>query len=80
MSDPVEQPAHYNQGNIEAYEAIQASMSEEGFRSYLKGSVMKYLWRWETKHTSPTKQLEDLKKARWFLIKLIETVESKNTA
>jgi hypothetical protein len=35
--DPVEQPDHYNNGAIEAIEAIKASMPENEFRGYLKG-------------------------------------------
>jgi hypothetical protein len=69
--DVVNSPPHYKTGGIEAIEGIEASMGPEAFAGYLKGSVTKYLWRYEKKG----KPLEDLKKARWFLDRLIQKVE-----
>ena len=68
--DNVNHPAHYTQGGIECIDAIEASMSPEEFRGYLKGCQMKYLWRYRMKGG-----LEDLQKARWYLDKLISKVE-----
>lgn len=65
--DPVEKPQHYNSGGIEAIAGIEASMSPEAFAGYLKGNVMKYMWRYEKK----IDPIEDLKKARWYLDRLI---------
>ena len=62
----VENPAHYNKGGVEAIDAIKASLSAEGFEAYLKGSVMKYLWRYESKE----RPAQDLAKAAWFLERL----------
>ena len=69
--DVVNSPSHYKSGGIEAIEGIEASMGPEAYAGYLKGSVMKYLWRYEKKG----KPIEDLKKARWFLDRLIQKVE-----
>lgn len=69
--DVVNSPPHYKTGGIEAIEGIEASMAPEAYAGYLKGSVTKYLWRYEKKG----KPLEDLKKARWFLDRLIQKVE-----
>jgi len=69
--DPVNSPSHYNSGGIEAIEAIEAALSSDGFRGYLKGNVMKYMWRYEKK----AKPIEDFKKARWYLDRLIQKVE-----
>lgn len=69
--DAVNSPEHYRQGGIEAIEAIKASMNRDEFNGYLKASCMKYLWRYQHKG----KPLEDLKKARWFLDKLISEQE-----
>lgn len=66
IEDAVHNPAHYRQGGIECIEAIKASMSEEGFRDYLKGNVMKYIWRYEHKG----KAIEDIEKAMWYLNRL----------
>ncbi len=71
--DVVQKPEHYNKASIETIDAIEASMSEEEFRGHLKGTVLKYLWR----YTYKGKPVEDLKKARWYLDKLIERVEDE---
>lgn len=65
-NDNVNSPAHYRQGGIECVEAIKASMSQEGFRDYLKGNVMKYIWRYKHKG----KAIEDIEKAIWYLNRL----------
>ena len=71
--DLINNPSHYNTGDIECIEAIQSSMTTRQFQGYLKGNVMKYVWRHEYKG----KMLDDLRKARWYLNKLIETHEEK---
>lgn len=68
LQDPVNKPDHYNVGAIEAIEAIKASMPEVEFRGYLKGNLMKYVWRYDYKG----KPVEDLRKARWYLDRLIK--------
>lgn len=65
-NDNVNSPAHYRQGGVECIEAIKASMGQEGFRDYLKGNVMKYIWRYEHKG----KAMEDIEKAIWYLNRL----------
>jgi hypothetical protein len=72
-ADPVNSPAHYNQGGIEAIEGIEASMVPEAYAGYLKGNIMKYLWRYEKKE----KPVQDLKKARWYLDRLISALEGQ---
>ena len=73
-SCPVENPDHYNTGAIEAIEAIRASMPPEQFFGYLKGNVMKYLWRYDYKE----KPIEDLRKADWYLNRLIDVLIEDN--
>ena len=72
--DVVNNPSHYNKGGIECIDAIQQSMTEGAFKGYLKGNVQKYMWRYECK----AKPAEDLKKARWYLNKLIELEEAED--
>jgi len=72
MNDLVNKPAHYNTGNIECIEAIEASMSEEEFKGYLKGNAMKYLWRYNYKGFS----IQDLEKCIWYITKLKEKIET----
>lgn len=67
--DMVNHPAHYNKAGIETIEAIQA-MTGDGFQSYLQGNILKYLWRYQYKNG-----IEDLKKAQWYLNRLISEVD-----
>lgn len=69
--DPVNHPSHYTSGGIECLEAIKASMDVQGFADFLKGQVIKYVWRYQLKG----KPLEDLKKARFYLDRLIKEWE-----
>lgn len=68
--DDVNSPSHYNKGGVECIDAIESSMTKEAFCGYLKGNVIKYMYRYENKGG-----VESLKKAQWYLNKLIE-VES----
>lgn len=44
-TDDVSHPAHYNQGGVEAIDAIKAALGEEGFLAFCHGSALKYLLR-----------------------------------
>jgi hypothetical protein len=68
--DSVEKPAHYAGGDIECIDAMRAQMSTFEFQGHMKGNVVKYMWRWREKGG-----VESLKKARWYLNKLIESAE-----
>jgi hypothetical protein len=72
--DVVNNPEHYNTGNIECIDAIEESMSSVAFKGYLKGNCMKYLWRYDYKG----KQVEDLEKAGWYLRRLTAMVTEEN--
>ena len=65
--DTVYHPPHYNKGGLEAIDYIEQQL-EGGFADYLEGNVLKYIHRWRYKNG-----IEDLKKAEWYLKKLIET-------
>ena len=69
MHDEVTQPKHYklNAHGVECIDAIQACTSDEGFEEYLRGNVMKYLWRCNYKDH----KVKALKKAQWYLSKLL---------
>jgi hypothetical protein len=66
----VNHPAHYNKTGIECIEAIKAMLGS-GFKYYLQGNIMKYLWRYRYKDG-----VQDLKKAQWYLTELIDVVEN----
>ena len=70
-TDPVNHPSHYTQGGIECIEAIQASMTAGEYEGFLKGQVIKYVWRYRNKWNP----IEDLKKARFYLDRLIKQTE-----
>lgn len=66
--DEVERPAHYTHGAVECIDAIEAAVTGlEGVEAVLTGQVLKYLWRWRHKGHP----LEDLRKARWYLDRLL---------
>lgn len=71
--DNVNHPLHYTNGDIECIDAIKASMTTSEFYGYLKGNVIKYLWRYQLKDNP----IQDLKKAQWYLERLIEE-DSRN--
>ena len=70
-ADMVNSPPHYNQTGIECIHAISAA-TDKGFKYYLQGNIMKYLWRFDYKD----KPIEDLQKAEWYLARLISTVQN----
>lgn len=72
MNDPVAHPAHYNTGKIEVIKIIEDQLSDEEFRGYIKGQVLKYITRERHKNG-----LEDLKKAAWYLNRLIQRLEKE---
>jgi len=72
MEDLVNSPSHYASGAVECIDAIEAALTNEAFCGYLKGNVLKYLWRYETKCNS----LQDLQKAEWYLKRLIASWEA----
>ena len=69
--DAVNKPPHYNQAGVECIEAIEAA-TDNGFEYYLQGNIIKYLWRYRNKNG-----IEDLKKAQWYLNKLIKIKEEQ---
>lgn len=73
--DAVNNPPHYTAGGIEAIDAIEAALSDEGFRGALKANVLKYMWRYEKK----SDPIADLRKARWYLDRLIAVQENMSS-
>lgn len=69
MQDMINNPLHYNTSEIECIDAIEAMLGDE-FPAYLQGNITKYLWRFKNKNG-----VEDLKKAQWYLNKLINQYE-----
>lgn len=68
--DPVNRPKHYAGNSIEPIKAI-----ESWGLGFLLGNTVKYIARAGKK--DPTKTLEDLKKAQWYLTREIANLEEK---
>jgi hypothetical protein len=45
MPKPDAPTDHYRQGDIECIDAIRAALTDEEWRGYCKGNVLKYTWR-----------------------------------
>ena len=64
--DMVNSPPHYKIGGIEAIDYIQAKLTPEEFRGYLKGNVLKYTSRAGYKEDAG----KDVDKMVWYALKL----------
>lgn len=73
-NDMVNHPSHYTQGGVECIDAITAAtVGKTGIEAVCVANVVKYLWRYEEKNG-----LEDVKKARWYLERLINELSENN--
>ena len=71
--DVVNHPSHYTKGSIECIDAIDsATVGKSGIEAVCVANLIKYLWRYEEKGG-----LESVRKAQWYLNKLISELESK---
>lgn len=73
MADAIN-PSHYKQGKVECIDALEsATVNKTGLEAVCVANVIKYLWRYEAKNG-----LEDIRKAQWYLAKLIDYLEHKD--
>jgi len=70
--DNVNKPKHYNQSKFEPIDVIQEWGGKDQFEGFCWGNVIKYCSRYKHKNG-----VEDLKKARYYLDKLIGSVENE---
>ena len=66
-ADPINHPKHYTASTVEPIDVIEA-----WDLNFAEGCVLKYLCRWRLKNG-----VEDLKKARWYLDRLITRAETE---
>ena len=71
--DLVNNPPHYNKGNIECIDAIEAMLTHEEYVGYLRGNSLKYRWRFRYKNG-----IQDLEKAEWYENRLMEVLNNNN--
>lgn len=74
-SDTVNHPSHYMQGAIETIDYMEACLTPEEFQGGCKMNILKYVSREKYKNG-----LEDLKKAQWYLNRLISHLEKQQAA
>ena len=72
MSDPIN-PDHYKRGPVEAIDVIEAAVADAPHMvpAHLHGLALKYLLRLWCKGSA----LDDAKKCRWYLERLIAKLE-----
>lgn len=71
VCDVVNHPSHYTAGKIECIDALEAATEGlTGIEAVCTANAIKYLWRWKHKNGA-----EDLKKAQWYINRLIERTE-----
>lgn len=64
-------PQHYKQASIECIDMMRELYGEEEVKSFCRLNAFKYLYRHKQKNG-----VEDLKKAQWYLNKLIALEEN----
>ena len=69
--DMVSHPKHYTQGGIECIDALKAAtVGKRGIEAVCVANVIKYLWRYEEKNG-----IEDVRKAKWYIERLLKELE-----
>jgi hypothetical protein len=71
MKEMVNHPSHYNDGKIEVIDFI-----EDKHLNFHRGNAVKYIARAGKKDKS--KEVEDLKKAQWYIEREIKKLEESN--
>lgn len=73
QSDAVNSPNHYTQGRVEVIDIIEdAVQGADPFEAVCQANILKYTLRYRAKNG-----VEDLKKAQWYLAKLIAHEQRK---
>jgi hypothetical protein len=72
MSDPVNHPPHYT-SHPSGVECITITRHHD----FCIGNAIKYCWRAGLKEGSKKKEIEDLKKAVWYIEDKIRELEKK---
>lgn len=71
--DAVSKPQHYSDKQIEVIDYLQDTLTPEQFEGFLVGNILKYVSRYQHKNG-----IEDIKKAQWYVNKLIEIIGDNN--
>eukprot|EP01049_Picozoa_sp_SAG25_P010637 SAG25_NODE_1185_length_3673_cov_2.798487_2_plen_80_part_00 len=63
MSEDIEHPRHYTQGEVECIDAMVSAFGGEAVRDYCRLNAFKYVWRAKEKDSVES----NTRKAIWFL-------------
>lgn len=74
--DLVNHPSHYTNKEVECIDWMAMFLTDEEFEGYLKGNILKYIWR----HKDKGNPCQDLEKAGWYLERLKRLVHEHETA
>ena len=72
--DLVNHPSHYETGKFECIDVMEEALGRDVVKGFCIGNAFKYLYRAKRKNG-----LEDLKKAQWYLNRVISMEDSDNT-
>ena len=72
--DLVNHPSHYETGKFECIEVMEEALGSDVVKGFCIGNAFKYLYRAKRKNG-----LEDLKKAQWYLNRVISMEDKDNT-
>ena len=72
--DLVNHPSHYETGKFECIDVMEEALGRDVVKGFCIGNAFKYLYRAKRKNG-----LEDLKKARWYLNRVISMEDTDNT-
>lgn len=75
MTDNVNHPSHYETGKFECIEVMEEALGTEAVKGFCLCNAFKYIYRCRNKNG-----IEDIKKADWYLKKLIEIDERERNA
>lgn len=74
-NESVDHPSHYNHGGRETIDIIKDHLNDSNWNAY-QGGLLFNIYKYIDRAPYKGKRLEDLNKARWYLDKLIGSVEN----
>lgn len=72
MSDIINEPSHYHNNGIDVIQFSELQFTNEEMKGFHRINIIKYVTRYDRKNG-----IEDLKKAEFYLKKLIELEQNK---
>ena len=70
QSNNVVHPNHYNRTSVEVIDTLRGMMTDDEYRGFLIGNVVKYISRYSLKNG-----IEDIRKAKYYLELLEKDLE-----